>query len=263
MSDAWRLEEEALSAGGSIFGHAAVIPWDTDIFGFPAGMLRLEPEWCETRHVEGAGEAVEGWAARHAVAMCGCMVPAHRSTALTMAGQMGFRYVDLAMVAVRGCDGMPEGAVPTATLRKATAADLIAVSSIAGRAFRAGRYHADSSFPAELANLRYSRWVERALRDDEVLVLQAGEDVAGFLQLVLEGDCADFRLVAVDPAFHGGGLGRHLYCAAAAWARECGAASVSTRISASNMPVLNLLNRLGFRFRDPDVVLHRHWSGRR
>lgn len=260
MGEAWRLEEVGLVVGRRKFGDASVIPWDSEIFGAPVGMLRIEPGWEGGAATLPARQVLEDWARAQRLAMCGCVVPASGGKDVKTAGELGFRYVDLSLRAVRTCSGLPEAGPSWAGLRVAGEQDHAAVRSMARRAFRAGRYHSDPDFPKELADLRYERWIERGLQAGEVLVLHDADGPLGFMHLTLTGQQADLRLAAVTPELQGCGAGAELYRAALAWARERGADRAVTKMSAANVPVLNLLSGMGFRFTDPEVVLHRHWE---
>lgn len=260
MSEAWKLEEEGLEAGGGVFGWAAVIPWDTEIFGLGAGWLRLEKGWGAERDRGAAGGALERWARERGVEVCGCAVGAGEKEALRLAGELGFRFVECTLKARVSCRRAVGG--EGARLERAGSADGEAVRRLARESFRAGRYHADPEFPTALADRRYEVWVERALGGEgELLVMREEGGVAGFMQVEMKGETADLRLAAVDRELWGSGAGAALYRGAVDWARERGAVCAVLKASAANVAVVNLLSGMGFRFGEPEVVLHRHWRG--
>ncbi|MEO7147726.1 MAG: mycothiol synthase [Terrimesophilobacter sp.] len=88
--------------------------------------------------------------------------------------------------------------------------------------------------------------------DDFLLVHDDGELIA-FCWLKVEGDIGEFYAVAVDPAKHGGGLGRTLMDAGFARFAEQGIRTAALYVEADNAPALALYHRFGFTQHTIDV----------
>ncbi|MGI5845427.1 MAG: GNAT family N-acetyltransferase [Candidatus Xenobium sp.] len=128
---------------------------------------------------------------------------------------------------------------------------------------------ARSSFPVDrrfhLAPLCDDpRLFERILREwtrvlEAPFVCKIGGEVAGFLALTgLEEKKPFVHLAAVAERFRMSGAALSLYATAAASCQEAGFATLTGRISTSNLPALNLYASLGASFSDPiDIFLRR------
>jgi GNAT superfamily N-acetyltransferase len=80
----------------------------------------------------------------------------------------------------------------------------------------------------------------------------------GFVHFVLREHLIDLRLLAVDPAHNNGLLGLGLLNGSLLWGRDHGARQAIAKIAAGNTDVMNLYTALGFTFRQPELVFHRH-----
>ncbi len=142
--------------------------------------------------------------------------------------------------------------------------DSESIEAIAGQAFDHGRYHADPWFPNELADRRYSRWVNNALAGtnpgEYLYVMGEPGNVQGFYHLTVDESVGDLRLAAVAPELRGTMLGFDLYLAALHALKELGVRRIVSSISAMNTPVINVYSMLGFRLSEPEVVYHWHAS---
>jgi GNAT superfamily N-acetyltransferase len=259
QSKSFPMEHSPLVPGLARFGSIAKVPWDTEIFGFAVGDYRLPPEG----HPTSLGRKLLNWACVNRVELISTVVPAMDRARIAMLEDCDFAYVDSslsAMIAPLSPSADNDG--DAVRVREAEPDDWPQVENIAATAFSAGRYHADVRFPRVLADRRYRWWMERALRSqdgrDHVYVTgETGRPVA-FLHVVRRADIADMRLVAIDPRFHGARLGRRFYAAVLNLLPSLGVHCVHTKFSALNAPALNLYASLGFRFSDPEVVLHWH-----
>ena len=261
-ASAFLVEHAALDADRPEWGGVADLPWDHEVFGFASGDWRVDHAALRQADVTALEAAIERWARGAGAEIVATTLAASASVAIAIVQQLGFRYVEtsLRVVLPRPHDA-GRGSIG---VRRATAADRSGLVAIAGSAFRVGRYHADARFPRDLADARYRRWVERALdgADPSDRVYAIGPEGAprGFLHARLDGDVADLRLAAVD-ASTAGLDGYALFAGGLAALRGDGAARATARISAQNVGVMNLYAGLGFRFSDPEVVLH--WHGPR
>jgi GNAT superfamily N-acetyltransferase len=235
-------------------GSIAMIPWDSETFGFTVAQFRPGTRL--------PGDALFCWARRTGAELIAAITPAADRERAALLSTAGFRFVDFALLGHRGL--ARDVRVPSLglELRRAEAADLPVLERIARTAFRAGRYHMDPRFPEALAGRRYARWIANALaRGEEVYVFGSPGEPHCFCHMVRGGDRVDLPLVAVEKEAQGGIYGAQLIAESLKVAKAAGARQVFVRISAANLPALNLYAGLGFRFSEPEAVFHWHAPG--
>lgn len=239
----------------------AYVPWDSELFGFPFFELKgtdivlsaLEehlPLWLRSLPVSRSG-------------LVYTKVPATSVAAGKALARQGFYPVETMLTAYQDLSQFQpvmRQISPSPRLRAATEADLPHITALAGSAFREDRFHLDPELPSDKADQRYQRWVENGFRSGDLVF--AFEEVAtgsliGFFQArQTDPGTIDLSLAAVDPKYKGTGLGGMMYEAAVLESRERGYRTAETRIAVSNVAVLNLFSRLGFRFRNTVVTFH-------
>jgi hypothetical protein len=257
----FELSFQPLEDGAPGWGRIAILPWDTDIFGFPvaawtpADPVGLAPSLPAFR------ARLEAWAAAHRVELVACTVAADDRAWRALLPEAGFSCVDQTfriMLRVQAFSAPP----PATPVRLAAAADGPSIEEIAAHAFRHGRYHADPRFPRELADRRYRRWVRTACRSadplDRVYVLGAPGTVKGFFQLRLDQDRAEVGIIAVTKGLQGSRAGPELLIGTQLALKAEGVRWLTAKISAANAAVVDLVARLGYRFRQPEAVFHWH-----
>jgi RimJ/RimL family protein N-acetyltransferase len=258
----YTLPFEEVVPGDDSFGHAAVIPWDSDIFGFPVAQYRIGSDRIEEYRTDALNESLLSWLHRNDVALCSCAVPASNAFWRTYLPRLGFEWVDLVLRVT--LNGLNKASLRPArfTLRKAVPGDAVAIAAIAGQAFVHGRYHADPRFPNDLANQRYSQWATNALArsnsGEYLYVMGEPGKVQGFYHFTVDESVSDLRLAALAPELQGTMLGFDLYLAVLHTLKELGVRRVVSTISGTNTPVMNVYSMLGFRFSDPEVIYHWH-----
>ena len=258
----FHLQYEELCPGNPALGTIAVIPWDSEIFGFPVASYRL-PLDAPPDDIQGMLRAsLSGWATANSVVLCSCAVPAAERYRRGCLPRAGFQEVDFSLqVALNGLQStkLPEA---RAELREATAADHESIKRIAAAGFQHGRYHADPRFPRELADRRYSQWMANALSGDDphdrVFVLGEPGRVQGFYHVSMEEAVSDLRLASVAPELKGTMLGFDLYASILHVLKHRGVRRVIASISAANTAVMNVFATLGFRFSQPEMIYHWH-----
>lgn len=252
----YALHFEPLRSGDDAAGEAAVVPWDSEIFGFPVGVYK-----------HGAAPAdreaplLASWLDRNRIGLCSCVVPAADRPWRAALPDLGFQFVDLALRMTLNGLRKARLAEPRIVLREAAPGDRKAIEAIAEQAFDHGRYHADPWFPRDLADRRYRHWVASALDGSEIDRIYVTGDagrVDGFYHVTLEDGVSDLRLAAVAPHLRGTMLGFDLYLAILHTLQQLGARRVVTSISASNTAVMNVYAMLGFHFSEPEAVYHWH-----
>jgi GNAT superfamily N-acetyltransferase len=256
------LRFEEIEPGNDSFGCAAIIPWDSDIFGFRVAQYRIGSDAVDESQVADLSERLFSWLHRNDALLCSCTLPAANAFWKQRLPGLGFDWVDLTL---RGnLDDLQNAALrPTRiTLRLAEPGDAAAIEAIAEQGFHHGRYHADPWFPNELADRRYRRWVANALAGsdprDQLYVMGEPGNVKGFYHVTLEDGTSDLRLAAVVPTLQGKGIGSDLYAAILHLLKHLGVRRIVSSISATNAPVINIHSMLGCRLSKPETVYHWH-----
>jgi|RhiMetdeSRZDD1v2_1073273.scaffolds.fasta_scaffold77082_3 GNAT superfamily N-acetyltransferase len=251
------MQTATIEADGATI-EAFVVPWDTEIFGFPVAQVsRIE-----------VGEGVEpgdllrqfdDWCAERAVRLVSCRLD-HTSLreSMTLEG-LGFRFVE--MVYEPHLDSLDQLAEPRRVVEvsEAGADDLERIEAIAHDAFVTGRYLLDWRLPAELSKRRYATWVRNSFDDTAQSVIKAEVDgeIVGFFIVERRTDGGVYwHLTAVAPGRQGQGIGLSLWQTMLRRHRAEGATSVRTTISGHNSAAMNLYARLGFAFSAPQMTFH-------
>jgi GNAT superfamily N-acetyltransferase len=261
---AFSLHYEPVCSQRPEFGSAALVPWDSEIFGFAIADYKLGDPASIAAAESDFRAAVFSWARAESVRMMSCAAPAEHLLAMPALSRMGFGFIELGLRASLNNVQKRQMAPFPALLRRSVPADFAGVESIAATAFRAGRYSADPLVAPEAAAQRYIVWIEKALAaadpGDRVFVMGEAGDPTCFFHLRIAGAVADLRLAAVRSDLQGGALGYRLYNAVLRRLQEEGVGRIVARLSATNTAVLNLYASLGFSFSNPEIVLHWHCS---
>ncbi|PKO70591.1 MAG: GNAT family N-acetyltransferase [Betaproteobacteria bacterium HGW-Betaproteobacteria-16] len=125
--------------------------------------------------------------------------------------------------------------------------------SICHGAFKHDRFHRDFNVPAHQADLRYDNWLSQMHSAGEVRGLLYRDKLAGFI--ATQG--SSLVLHALAETVRGRGLSKCLWTPVCRALFESGQTEVTSSVSSTNLPVLNLYARLGFRFRNPVDIYHR------
>ena len=246
------------------WGQAGLLPWDEAIFGFRVAEFRLGALPPNRDEMPLFRAALEEFAASSGVELISLRLEALSGPPIDVFCGAGFFPVDLSEEA--SCTRLRPELMPKPRfgIRTAEPEDRPEILRIAGSAFRFGRYHTDPRFPRELANRRYVHWVQNALASAEpgesVFLLGAAPQRLGFFHVVLSDGVADLRLAAADPDSPVG-LGLALYSETLFALQRLGARRFFTKVSAANSGVLNLFASIGFRFSNPEYILHWHAPG--
>jgi hypothetical protein len=259
----YQLIYEELSSDPAM-GSAAVVPWDSAIFGFPVAAFRPGAGDFNGDQVDTFRNRFAAWMEARNISVCSSTLAPTQSFWRTLLPQVGFEFVDLSLQVslVLASAKLPP---VRSQLRPALPADHTAIEAIAAGSFAHGRYHADPRFPEHLANRRYSQWVRNTLSApseiDRMYVLEEGGRVAGFFHVTIEGDVSDLRLAAMAADLKMTMLGVELYSAMLHELRRRNIRRVVASISAVNQNVVNLFSMLGSRFSGPEIIYHWHASG--
>jgi ribosomal protein S18 acetylase RimI-like enzyme len=168
----------------------------------------------------------------------------------------GFRVVDVNLTLVKKISASFPAALE---IREAVPEDEEAVAGIAGSAYHFSRFHLDPAFQKTDADTLKREWVRnffRGKRGDKLFVALREGRPAGFLLALKQSQACVIDLIAVSQDFQRSGIGTALIAAC-----ECafpGAAEISAGTQAANIASMRLYERLGFRLRNSQFILHWH-----
>ncbi len=132
------------------------------------------------------------------------------------------------------------------------------VVAIGHGAFAHGRFHRDFHIAPAAADRRYDQWLTQLHREGKTFGLAWEGSLAAFFAFTEGPGTAHLALHAVGQEFRGRGLGKHLWTAGCEELFSRGHAELTSSVSATNLAILNLYASLGFRFRKPMDLYHRH-----
>lgn len=118
-------------------------------------------------------------------------------------------------------------------------------------AFSHGRFHRDFNLDKNLADIRYDLWLRELYDSQNTFGLMHHDEIVGFWGVSKN----KILLHALSETYRGKGMAKYF------WSVACKELftehnELTSSISASNIPVLNLYSSLGFRFRNPLDVYH-------
>ncbi len=258
---------ENLSADGSEWGTIAVLPWDSDIFGFAVADWKVGDLRVVFQDHSAVAARLTSWANDHRVELISCSVSSAESRWRALLPRIGFAYVDSTLTYTLTKLQIAQFARKHVPVRLATVDDQPAVERICEIGFRAGRYHADPLFPLALANARYRRWLANEFNSlgEENRIYVAGEIGAaiGFTHVRVNGTEAYITIGGADPEVQSSVLPFAVFIGTLEALRDSGVRRAQSKLSAGNTPMLNLAAYAGSRFSEPEMVFHWHAPGSR
>ena len=243
--------------GGSTL-ECSLVPWDTEIFGFPVAQV----DRVELAGDAGADEVMarfDAWCADRDVRLVSCRLDHARLRESMALEGLGFRFVEMVYsprISDLGSVAAPQHAIEVG---EPVPGDLEAIEEIAYAVFSTGRFLLDWRLPGELSRRRYATWVRNSLDSSEQTVLKAesGGELIGFFIVEPRPDRSVYwHLTAIAPGWHGKGMGKSLWQTMLIRHRTEGATAVATTISGHNAPAMNLHARLGFTFESAQMTFH-------
>ncbi len=251
------LNQVRFETGGVIL-ECGLVPWDTEIFGFPVAQLS-RVEIAEGARPQDTLRQFSAWCDENAVRLVSCRLEHTRLRESMELEGLGFRFIE--MVHRPRLDAFDGLAAPRHVLQVSEALpdDLAKIGEIAYSAFTTGRYLLDWRLPPELSRRRYSVWVRNSFADPRHALVKAEINGAlvGFFILEHRPDKGVYwHLTAIAPEYQGQGMGISLWLTMLRTHKTEGAAFVETMISAHNAPVINLYSRLGFSFQSAQMTFH-------
>ncbi len=238
---------------------ASLTPWDTDCFGFPVGQI----DTLECLSSETDARALRlffHWLDQNDIRLVSCRLPCDKLAESMLLESCGFRFIETVLHPYLD---LPDPRYQEQTglcVELATSADISTLELIAGQVFSHGRIHADPRLGQVLGNQRYSRWVSNSLSHPSQRLLkilnEEGSIVALFITEIGTDQSLYWHLTAIAPQFQGQGYGLRSWRTMLAHHARDGMRYVHTTVTASNVSVLTLYSKLGFRFLPPEMTFH-------
>jgi RimJ/RimL family protein N-acetyltransferase len=237
---------------------ASLISWDTEIFSYPIGQIE-RIKISDLPSAEHIYAGFESWRDAQNCGLISCRLSQEKLKESMFLEAKGFRFIET--VLHPKIVGLKKLNIPNQGLLIAPVVetDLPVIRKIAESGFKNGRFHVDPRLDPLCADTRYGRWVATTLahpRQRLLKVLDDKELVAFFIIEVKSDGKVYWHLTVVAPEFQGRGYGRRTWLAMLRYHSENGYNSVSTTISARNVPVLNLYASLSFKFVSPEMTFH-------
>lgn len=108
-------------------------------------------------------------------------------------------------------------------------------------------------------NLLYTQWIEKSLSGqlaDRVFVAKNGKRISGFVTANNNNKEGQIGLIAVDPAYHGQGIGRLLIQAAHNWYSENKLTRATVVTQLTNKGACRLYETMGYHQETTKLILH-------
>lgn len=244
--------------GSGFLLSATLVPWDTEIFGFPVAQIKK----LEVNNPLSAAEtysAFQEWLDLNGIMIASCRLPHDRLRESMFLEIKSFRFVEMVLhPKIQGIQNL-NISKDSLFITPAKESDLPILQDIAERAFSYERYHVDPRLDRNLGNKRYGHWVKNSLHhpNQRLLKIMDGQNiVALFIIESKEEQSVYWHLTAISPHWQGQGYGRRVWLAMLRYHQEEGQDTVITTISARNVTVLNLYAKLDFRFLPAEMTFH-------
>src|SRR5260370_23874960 len=231
------------------------LEWDSSFFGrriarvrqgrFSPGDIGRILEWCDDERID----------------CLYSLASSDDAQAVATAEKHGFHFVDIRVTLERALE--PISAEPCGNVRLVRASDLEALRQIARSSFRDSRFYYDPGFEKCRCDDLYQTWIEESCKGyaDFVVVAEEGGQPAGFVTCHAgPGETGSIGLIAVDAAYQGRGLGRHLVTSALYAFRERDMRVATVVTQGRNIRSQRLYQDRGFVSRSVELWYHRWFN---
>ena len=243
------------------------LPWDSQVLGCSSGSvggLWAEGEYTEQCHrLDSVLKACIADAEDHGIRFLSVRLPEDGLAALHAVEGVGFRIIESFLTFGRKTAGeIPFDGESDFHVRLAQPDEMEAVASIAYRAFQSFRLRVDPQIPESRARHSRREWVRNGFkgRAEAIYVAESGKRIVGFALVRSKVDMervGEIELIAVDPAFHGRGIGKALV-AEAIRHYQGKTSEIQVGTQAKNLQAIGLYTRMGFSVVRSELSFHRH-----
>ena len=247
------------------------LPWDSQVLSCPSGSVGgLWAEGCyaeQCHRLETVLKACIADAEDHGVRFLSARLPEDGLASLHAVEAVGFRIIESFLTFGRKTDGeIPVNGAPDCHIRLAQPDEMETVASIGYRAFQSFRLRVDPQIPESRARHSRREWVRNGFkgRAEAIYVAESENRLVGFALLRSKGDTegvGEIELIAVDPAFHGRGIGKGLVAEAIRY-YQGKTSEIQVGTQAKNLRAIGLYTRMGFSVVRSELSFHRHSEAR-
>lgn len=237
---------------------ASLVPWDSAILKYPVAQIE-EIRILDSRQSDLDYTTFEAWRDTNGCHFVSCRLDHSLLSESMFLEKKDFRFVEMVLHPM--IEGLAQLNIPDQGLAVSGVGkdDLPAIRKIAETCFTYERFHLDPRVGSHIGNMRYGQWVTNTFEHPRQRLLKICDKdlLIGFfiVESVGEGDVY-WHLTAISPRYQGKGYGRRAWLAMLRYHQEDGKNSISTTISARNMPIMNLYSSLSFRFMSPQMTFH-------
>lgn len=253
---------QPLSIDHPEWGTLAILPWDTEIFGFAVADFKPGNSHSVASRRDEFVRALAQWTGANRVELISASIPAEDILWVSLLQELNFLFVDSTLEVINKHVQRLDIPATRNPLRPATREDQAQVEHVAEGAFRFGRYHADARFPRALADLRYRRWLHNAFASlspqSIVYVTGAPDHIRGFLHVNINERDAYMTIAAVEKSLQGGVIGYDLIAETLRNLKAEGIQRVHSKVSAVNTAIVNIAISFDGRFAPVQAVFHWH-----
>lgn len=255
-----KIEELIYQIDNNNYVKYGIVPWDSEIFGFNV----VEITDFVTDNINNFDKmisSVETYAKDVDTRVICTKVPSINNALVNKLQRSGYIFVEETIkpyLADLQNSPVDLGKYIKIQLRDATEKDAPDMKNIAKTTFTTDRFHLDEGFNKSRAGERYAVWIENSFKyGDKLYVLEDNNDIAGFFIIRINNDDAYYVLAGIKDEFKGKGYGINLYASMMDISKKMGTVRIDTLIAVNNISALNIYVKLGFKFRDNRITLHK------
>ena len=244
-----------------------LLPWDTQVLGCPSGSVGgLWAEGCYAERcyrLEAVLNACIADAEDHGIRFLSVRLPEGALAALHTVEAVDFRIIESFLTFGRKTAGeIPFDGDSDFHARLAQPDEMETVAAIAYRAFESFRLRVDPQIPESRARHSRREWVRNGFkgRAEAIYVAESENHLVGFALLrskVNTEKIGEIELIAVDPTFHGRGIGKALVAEAIRY-YQGKTSEIQVGTQTKNLQAIQLYTRMGFSVVRSELSFHRH-----
>ena len=253
------------------------LPWDSQVLGCPSGSvggLWTEGDYVEQCYrLETVLKACVADTEARGVRFLSVRLPEGALAVLHAVEAVGFRIIESFLTFSRKTgSAIPFEGRSDFHIRLAQPDEMEVVASIAYRAFQSFRLRVDPQLPESRARHSRREWVRNGFKgraeaiyvaENENRLCSESPRLVGFVLLRSKTDTektGEIELIAVEPGFHGKGIGKALV-ARAIRHYQGKTSEIHVGTQAKNLQAVGLYTRMGFSVVHSELSFHRHSDG--
>lgn len=239
-----------------------LIPWDSEIYGFNVAHiynLLIKNRHNDYSHIT---KRFYNYCFQNDIKLVSTRIHADDILKSIFLESVGFRFVEFTyspqynLENYQVCVDTNENCIEAHIVDDS--AELDSIIAIAKRCFVNERFFVDPRLESNLSNERYGRWVTSAFRSERQNIIRVSlrSQTIGFFLIEESGRDVYWHLHAIDPEFQGKGLGYQTFIEMIKIHKTRNIKTITSKIIAKNLPIINLYSKLGFRFKRPEIGFH-------